>query len=319
MKKRALCLMAALLLLLTGCARGPKIIPIESLSPVQTAANVYTPVPSQVNPTATPEPIVVPRIEESGMSLASRINPPMGYSRIFETEDSFASFMRKYPLKMAGAPVMLYNEEERTDANAAAVLDIALGKKNHEGPAGAVARLFAEYLFEEQEYDEISFTLGRGFDFTFDKWRQGKKLKADGNNLSWVNGGEDSNGEDNFKAYLTTLFVYISMSSLSSDLERVDVDSQPIAVGDVFIGENEAGKEIAMMVADICQNDETGERMMLLVQGGSPAQQLHVVDNPYDASIAPWYSCEFDTTLRTPEVDADIEDRYRFKAFVTEE
>lgn len=312
--KRALCIALAMLLLLTGCSSGTKIIPIESLSPRQTAANVYTPVPSQAA-TPTPAPIVVARIEESGMSIGSRINPPMGYTRTFETEDSFGTFMRKYPVRMAGAQVMRYDETAREDASAAAVLDVALGKKNHEGPAGAVARLYAEYFFSIQEFSKVSFTIGRGFDFTFDQWRQGKKLSAKGTDLSWVSGGEDSNGKDNFRAYLSTLFVYISMTTLKKDLARIhDVDGNPIQVGDVFIGENAEGKEIAVMVADLCINDETGERMMLLVQGGSPAQQLHVVDNPYNASIAPWYSCEFDTTLKTPDVELDIEDRYRLKS-----
>ena len=317
--KRALCLALAVMFLLTGCASGPKIVPIESLSPRQTAANVYTPVPSQ-EATATPAPIVVARIEESGMSIASRINPPMGYTRSFEKEEAFGSFMRKYPVRMAGAQVMYYDETVRQDAAAAAVLDVTLGKKNHEGPAGAVARLYAEYFFGMQEFSKVRFTIGRGFDFTFDKWRKGKKLYAKGNDLSWVDGGEDSNGKDNFRSYLSTLFVYISMSTLKKDMVRVDdVDGDPIQIGDVFIGENAAGKEIAVMVADLCINDETGERMMLLVQGGSPAQQLHVVDNPFDTSVAPWYSCEFDTTLKLPDMELDIEDRYRFKALQKEE
>ena len=316
---RAIGAALATVVLVTGCSKGTKIVPIESLSPVQTAANVYTPAPSEAAK-PTPEPIVLPRIEEAGMSLGSRINPPLGFARVFEREESFAEFMRKYPLRMAGAQVLRYDGEARQDASAAAVLDVTLGKKNHEGPAGAVARLYAEYLFSQQEFDEINFTLGSDFEFTFDKWRQGKLLKAEGNKLSWIGGGEDSNGKDNFKAYLSTLFVYISMDTLKNDMRRIhDVDGDPIAVGDIFIGENSEGKQLALMVADICQNDETGERMMLLVQGGSPAQQLHVVDNPYDASIAPWYSCEFDTTLKTPDVTVDIEDRYRFRPLMKDE
>lgn len=73
------------------------------------------------------------------------------------------------------------------------------------------------------------------------------------------------------------------------------------------------------MVADICRNDETGERLMLLVQGGTPAQQLHIVDNPSDASIAPWYPCGFTSELSTPDLTLDIEKRYRFTAFMDEE
>lgn len=320
MKKTVLCLLLAAVTLLTACSGGTRIVPIETLSPSQTQANVYSPMPTQTAVAETDAPLVVARIEESGMSIGTRINPPMGYSRIFAAENSFASFMRKYPVKMAGAQVMQYDETARTDAQAAAVLDVVLGKKNHEGPAGAVARLIAEYYYDQEDYSAISFTIGNGFDFTFNKWRKGNKLKSSGNQLEWVSGGEDSNSEDNFKSYLSTLFVYISMSTLQKDLQKVeDVDADEIQVGDLYLAQNSDGKSMAVMVADICQNDETGERLMLLVQGGTPAQQLHIVDNPNDSSIAPWYPCGFTSELNTPDAVLDIEQRYRFKEMITEE
>ncbi len=318
MKKALAVLALSLAMLMTACSSGVKIVPIESLSPRQTAANVFSQEPS-ATPSATEEtPIVVARIDESGMTVSSRINPPMGYTRVRAAENAFASFLRAYPLRAAGAQVALYNEQERQDAKAAAVLDVMLGKKNHEGPAGAMARLIAEYLYAQQNYADISFTIGRNFDFTFDKWRQGKKLNSDA--TGWTSGGTDSNGEDNFKAYLTNLFVYISMNTLEKDLVRIeDVDSDEIQVGDIFIGNNAQGKKTAVMVADLCRNDETGEYLMLLVQGGTPAQQLHIVENPTSTALSPWYPCSFATELVTPDVTIAIEDRYRFKKFVDEE
>jgi hypothetical protein len=318
MKKALVILVLTLTLALSACSDGVKIVPIESLSPRQTAANVFSQEPA-ATPSPTDEaPVVVARIDESGMTVSSRINPPMGYARVHAAETSFAAFLRAYPLKAAGAQVMLYNEEARQDAKAAAVLDLQLGKKNHEGPAGAMARLIAEYLYSQQRYSDISFTIGRNFDFTFDKWRQGKKLNKDA--TGWTGGGTDSNAEENFKAYLSNLFVYISMSTLDSDLVRVeDVDTDEIQVGDIFIGTNAAGKKTAVMVADLCQSGETGEKLMLLVQGGAPAQQPHIVENPADAALSPWYPCNFTTEMVTPDTTVAIEDRYRFKKFVDEE
>ena len=63
--------------------------------------------------------------------------------------------------------------------------------------------------------------------------------------------------------------------------------SQGIRVGDIFLGTTADGKKTALMVADICQSDETGEKLMLLVQGGAPAQQLHIVENPGNADLSP--------------------------------
>lgn len=321
MKKRLFCaLLAALLLLLAGCARGTKIVPIETLSPVQTQASIFTPAPTQTAQVQTDEPLVVARIEESGMSIGTRVNPPMGYTRIYAAEGSFSDFLRKYPVRVAGAEVMRHDGTARQDAQAAAVLDVTLGKKNHEGPAGAIARLIAEYLYAQERYSDLSFTIGKSFDFSFDRWRQGKVLKSSGSQLEWTDGGQDSNGEENFKAYLSTLFVYISMSTLQKDLVKIeDVDAEEIQVGDIFIAKNSEGREHAVMVADLCNNDETGERLMLLVQGGTPAQQLHIVDNPSDASIAPWYPCGFASELSTPDLTLDIEKRYRFAAFQKKE
>ena len=48
MRKRLFCaVIAAVMVVLAGCAGGTKIVPIETLSPAQTQANVYTPAPTQ--------------------------------------------------------------------------------------------------------------------------------------------------------------------------------------------------------------------------------------------------------------------------------
>ena len=146
MKRKLLCaLLAALMLLAAGCSGGAKIVPIDTLSPAQTQANVYTPAPTQTAQVQADEPLVVARIEESGMSIGTRINPPMGYTRDYAAEGSFSAFLRKYPVRVAGADVMLYDGTARQDAQAAAVLDVTLGKKNQYGTLDEVLSLCAPY------------------------------------------------------------------------------------------------------------------------------------------------------------------------------
>ncbi len=169
--KGAVCVVLAILL--CGCSSGVKIVPIESLSPTSTAANVYVPKESPAaEETQVQTAPVVARIEDSGMTIGTRINPPMGYTRVRAADGSLGAFLRTYPVKSAGSPVMLYDGTERTDAQAAAVLDIVLGKKNHEGPAGTAARLLSEYLYSVGNYKDISFRIGSKFSFSFDKWRK---------------------------------------------------------------------------------------------------------------------------------------------------
>ncbi len=305
-----LCLV--LTLMLTACSKGTStIVPIESLSPVSTSAGVYTPAPSpEVTP--TPLPVVVARIEESGMTIGSRINPPMGCTREYAAPGSFSAFLRAYSVKGASASVLYYDGTKREDAKAAAVLDVSLGKKNHEGPAGAIARLYAEYFYAQEEFHKVAFSIGNKITFSFEKWRKGYRLNSKG--TDWVSGGKESNGEENFNNYLSSLMVYISSDNLKSDCTKIeDVDSDEIRVGDLFIGSDKDGKTRILMVADICRNDETGEKLMLLVQGGSPAQTLHIVENPTDSNLSPWYSCAFTNQLVTPDLTVNIEDRYRFR------
>ena len=85
------------------------------------------------------------------------------------------------------------------------------------------------------------------------------------------------------------------MSSLEGDIQKIeDVDSDEIQVGDLFIGTNAAGKKTCLMVADLCQDDLTGERLMLLVQGGAPAQQAHIVaDTARGCAAQPVVSVQF--------------------------
>ena len=91
MKRKLLCaLLAALMLLAAGCSGGAKIVPIDTLSPAQTQANVYTPAPTQTAQVQADEPLVVARIEESGMSIGTRINPPpLTHSRLLPLLLSF--------------------------------------------------------------------------------------------------------------------------------------------------------------------------------------------------------------------------------------
>ncbi|MAT77750.1 hypothetical protein CMK14_21755 [Candidatus Poribacteria bacterium] len=49
------------------------------------------------------------------------------------------------------------------------------------------------------------------------------------------------------------------------------------------------------------ENDCTGERVFLLAHSYMPAQDVHIMKNPTDASVSPWYKLSSDDTLCTPE------------------
>jgi len=70
-------------------------------------------------------------------------------------------------------------------------------------------------------------------------------------------------------------------------------------IGDVFIKGGFPGH--AVVVLDMAENDRTGQRVFLLAQSYMPAQDIHIMKNPTNASLSPWYKIPLDDTLRTPE------------------
>ncbi len=54
-------------------------------------------------------------IDEKGMTLQTRFNPPDGFQRKSVDENSFASYLRNLPLKPAGTKVKYYNGDIKYD------------------------------------------------------------------------------------------------------------------------------------------------------------------------------------------------------------
>jgi hypothetical protein len=54
-----------------------------------------------------------------------------------------------------------------------------------------------------------------------------------------------------------------------------------------------------MIVADIATNI-SGKKIYLLAQSYMPAQDVHIVINPMNKNISPWYELN-DETVNTPE------------------
>jgi hypothetical protein len=85
---------------------------------------------------------------DSKKSLVNRFPTPKHFNRVDVEDNSFASWLRYFPLKDADAQVFLYNGELKAKQNVhEAVLDIDVGSKDLQQCADAVMRLRAEYLW----------------------------------------------------------------------------------------------------------------------------------------------------------------------------
>lgn len=218
---------------------------------------------------------VLPDVPATAFKNIESIPVPKGYERMASQPGSFAYWLRNVPLKKDKA-VYLYNGKLKPNQSAQyAVIDISVGNKDLQQCADAVMRLRAEYLFAEKKYSAIAFMDYNG---KWYRWSGGNKRPA-------------------FDNYLKTVFGWCGSASLEKQLKPVS-NFNEIKQGDVFVQGGFPGH--AMLVVDIAVN-ERGNKVFLLAQGYQPAQDMHVVVNPGNEKLNPWYEVTSTTEIITPE------------------
>lgn len=227
-------------------------------------------------------PIVYSYINEEGSTLLTRINVPIGYKRIEVNSDSFASYVRHYPLKESGTPLLLYNGEEKENQRShVAIFDLPIENADLQQCADSIMRFYAEYYYSKKQYDKISFHFVDGFKATFAKWVQGYRISVDGK-TKWVKSASYDDSYTSFKKFMRMVFAYSSTLSMDKESKKIDVND--IKIGDIFIQGGSPGHVV--MVVDVCV-DKNGEKAFLLAQGFMPAQDFHIIKNPRHDD--PWY------------------------------
>jgi hypothetical protein len=200
---------------------------------------------------------------------------PVGFRRTADPPASFAAWLRDLTLKQ-DKTVYLYNGFPKKNQLAQyAVLQLPRSNTDLQQCADVVMRLRAEYLFHCKRYDEILFT-----DF-------------DGRQYAW----KHNNDRKAFELYLNNVFGFCGSASLEKQLTTV-ADFSSIEPGDVLIRGGFPGH--AVIVADLAVNDK-GEKIFMLIQGYQPAQDIHVLVNPMDKGLSPWYKMSSSDTIYTPE------------------
>jgi hypothetical protein len=214
----------------------------------------------------------------SAGTLEEGIAPPSGFVRVAVAPGSWAAWLRGLPMKPAGAPVLLYTgaRKWRQDVHAA-VIDIDVGSRDLQQCADALMRLRGEWLFAAGRTREI------GFNYTDGKRRAFASRRA--------------KNYASFRKYMDLVFAYAGTYSLEHELKPVPASE--MQTGDVFIKGGFPGH--AVLVADMAESKETGERRFLLIQSYMPAQEMHVLKYPGAPDGSPWYPAAFAGGLVTPE------------------
>jgi len=177
-------------------------------------------------------------------------------------------------------------------------LDLDVGERDLQQCADAIIRLRAEYLWAAGRRDDIHFSFTSGDRADYARWREGGRPVVRGETVTWVRSAGRDDSYACFRAYLDTVFTYAGTYSLSQELSPV-LDAADMQIGDVFIRGGFPGH--AVVAVNMAAHRGTGERVFLLAQSYIPAQDIHVLRNPADADLSPWYSLDFGEVLRTPE------------------
>ncbi|MCB0380886.1 MAG: DUF4846 domain-containing protein [Flavobacteriales bacterium] len=242
-------------------------------------------------------------------ALVNIITPPADYQRLKSPKNSFAAWLQHLPIKTGDNTVYLFDGNKKRNQNAQfKVLNIDVGDKDLQQCADAVMRLRAEYLYSSKQTAKIKFNYTNGVSIPFSKWSSGYYPKLQGNKVVWVS-SQNNASYASFKKYLINIFSYAGTSSLSKELRAVEL--KDIQIGDVFIKGGFPGH--AVIVVDVATNAKTGDKCFMIVQSYMPAQNIHVLKNPSNTNLSPWYSvAAIKQHVYTPEWTFETNELKRF-------
>ena len=242
-----------------------------------------------------------------GETVAKRFRTPEGFEREKADEGSFGEYLRNLPLKPYGSKVKYFDGRTKVKDSYLAVVNMDTGDRDLQQCADSVIRLRAEYLYGKGLYKNIHFNFTNGFRADYSKWMDGYRIEVRNNDASWVKKSDYSDDHESFRKYLDVIFAYAGTLSLSKEMKSVTVED--LKAGDVFIKGGSPGH--AVIVLDTAVNIK-GDRLFMIAQGYMPAQDIHILKNPGNDDLSPWYSCEFGDTLETPEWTFERDQLMRF-------
>ena len=198
---------------------------------------------------------------------------PAGFVRMDTDPGSFSDYVENLPLARPDSVLAGY-EEAPSDTlvrNCYQVVDFPLVDE-YEQCADVCIRLRAEYLYRENRFRKIHFVDTREKTL---RYRYGACRPQ-------------------FIRYLRKVFAWSNTESLRASLPLQPVDG--LAPGDIFVYEKDArpGSRYghAVMVAAVAVDPVTRQKAVLLIQGSTPACDIHVVANPAAPDLSPWYLLE---------------------------
>ena len=246
----------------------------------------------------------------AAQQLAARFSPPPGCRRVAVAGGSWGAWLRGLPLRPVGTPARLYTGQLKDNQSVvAAVVAIDPGTKDLQQCADAVIRLRAEYLFS-QNFNKIHFHLTTGYDAWFSDYVAGQTFRVQGEQVVSASKPAEAPTHAALGRYLLPVFGYAGTLSLSRELRRVPLEE--VRPGDVFIHGGRPGH--AVLVVDVADHPQSGQRYLLLAQSYMPAQNIHILRNTTRPALGAWFAVPAPTEpiVNTPEWTFDRTELGRF-------
>lgn len=232
-------------------------------------------------------------INKNGLTIKDRFLPPENFKFIAEKEGSFGDFIENFKLKPYGSKILKYDGTPISTQNLhEAVFDIDTGTKDLQQCADAVIRFRGEYLYKTKQFNDIKFHFTNGDLMTWNDYKNGARAFVNGNKVSFKTTEKFDDSYQNFRKYLDLIFNYAGTISLNKETFPV-LKTSSLKTGDILITAGSPGHVV--LIAAVAENDKQ-EKLFLLGEGYTPAQSIHIVKNPFQPEISPWYKLDTKNT-----------------------
>ncbi len=249
-------------------------------------------------------------VNKKGNTIFTRVKTPEGYTRVEYAEGTFQEFIQKYPLKPFGAKVINYDATEYFyQSGHIGVLELPVPKNGLQQCADALIRLRSEYLWKTNQRSKIGFEFTSGHYCSWKKYAEGYRPKVKGSKVTFHKTAQKNNSKENFYRYLNLIYMYSGTLSLYNELPKVTA-AKNLKVGDMLVYPGTPGHII--MIVDEVENEQ-GKKRFILAQGNTPAQSVHMLKNPNETKIDPWYTLELNSYVEVPGYSFDNARFIRFK------
>lgn len=236
-------------------------------------------------------------INEEGTTISQRCLLPEGFVRTSYPEGSFQNYLQQYRLKPFGAKVINYDGEDYLyQGGHVGVLELPVPDNGLQQCADALIRIRSEYLWQQNRKQEIGFNFTSGHYCSWQQYADGFRPIIDGNKVTFRKTAAKDHSEANFYRYLNLIFMYSGTQSLYNELPPVQTIDE-VEVGDMLIYPGSPGHVIMVVDKAVHTN---GRKLFIFAQGNTPAQSVHVLKNPNNGDLSPWYEIEMGEYLEIP-------------------